>query len=267
MAPKYLFKIKDEILAEVKAKISSKTKIVLLCDYDGTLTPIRKIPSMAVLSNTMKDLINKLKTKRCFSFGIVTGRSQKDISKLIDCRDMTIISNHGLQITKRKKVWIHPQAKRIIPLLKIIYHLLEEAVNPFGSALIENKKLTLTVHYRNVKSDLIRILKKKVFEIVRQHNRKVKTTSGKKIIEVRPNISWNKGKAVQKILRTVNTRNNKPRILYMGDDNTDEDVFKILGKNAITVRVGQKRKSCAHYYVKNISEVQKFLEWVDSVNN
>jgi len=103
MSAKYLFDIKGRILAEIKAKIFSKTKLVLLSDYDGTLTPIRKNPSMAILSGEVKDLINRLKAARNFTFGIVTGRSYKDIIKLVDCRDMIVISNHGFQINNKKK--------------------------------------------------------------------------------------------------------------------------------------------------------------------
>ncbi|NJD21475.1 MAG: hypothetical protein FIA82_02220 [Melioribacter sp.] len=58
MAPKYFFEIKGGIPAEVKAKIFTKTKLVLLSDYDGTLTPIRKNPSMAILSSEVKPDIN-----------------------------------------------------------------------------------------------------------------------------------------------------------------------------------------------------------------
>ncbi|NJD21476.1 MAG: hypothetical protein FIA82_02225 [Melioribacter sp.] len=60
---------------------------------------------------------------------------------------------------------------------------------------------------------------------------------------------------------------NKKSVIYIGDDNTDEDVFKALEKKAITIHVGKKRKSFAQYYVKNVLGVQKFLEWIDSVNN
>lgn len=267
MTPKYLFEIKGGILAEVKAKIFSKAKLVLLCDYDGTLTPIRKNPSMAILSSEVKDLICRIKAKQDFTFGIVTGRSYKDIIKLVDCRDMIVISNHGFQINNKKKVWIHPKAEKTISSLKNIYRLLKEEINSFKSALIENKKLTLTVHYRNVKNNLIHGLKKKVFDIVDDYNGKIRKTTGKKVIEVKPDINWDKGKAVLKILRTVNARDHKTNIIYIGDDNTDEDVFRILDKNTITIHVGKKRKSYAQYYIKNVRETQKFLEWIDSVNN
>jgi len=135
------------------------------------------------------------------------------------------------------------------------------------SALVEDKKLTLTVHYRNVKNNLIRGLKKKVFDIVNDYKGKIRITTGKKIIEVKPDVNWNKGKAVLKILRKVNARDNKKNIIYIGDDNTDEDVFRVLDKKAITIHVGNKRKSFAQYYVKNVRGVQKFLEWIDSINN
>jgi trehalose-phosphatase len=80
---------------------------------------------------------------------------------------------------------------------------------------------------------------------------------GKKVIEIRPRVNWNKGLAVKR-LRQSFPRDTK--VLYVGDDVTDEDVFKSLKKNDYGIRIGKSRSSKAAYYLKSQKEISFFLQ-------
>jgi len=94
------------------------------------------------------------------------------------------------------------------------------------------------------------------------YNSLVTITTGKKVIEIRPNVSWGKGHALRKILNAGGRSRNR-LVVCCGDDATDEDAFRLLPKDAVTVRVGRVHDSNARFYVRNVSDVYRFLEMID----
>jgi trehalose 6-phosphate phosphatase len=263
-SPKYLFDKGIKISSILK---TAKNGIILFLDYDGTLVPIKRIPSLAVLPQDMFDLLDRLCRKSKIRLVIVTGREHSDIKNLLPVRNIMIVSNHGFRISDKSIKWIHPELKIILPSLKKIYGLLNIILKDISGILIENKKLTLSVHFRNVANSLVPGIRKIINEIVQKFPDKLILTKGKKVIEVRPNIDWNKGKAVLKVLDLIQNNINKKSIIYIGDDKTDEDAFGILKKCAVTIRVGSSKYSLANYYVKDTAEVQIFLNKIDMINN
>lgn len=260
--PKYLFESKGNTGGRLIEKITSQRKIILFLDYDGTLVPIKKKPSLAILSTSMHELLNKLAIHSNISVIIVTGRSFSDIKKLMGIKKITYISNHGFQISGDKIKWIHPDIKCNISILKKIFLLLNNALRSFPETLVEDKKLTLSVHFRNERNNHIPLVKKIVVATIQPFQENINKTTGKKVIEIRPNISWNKGKAVLKILALLQHRKNKNCIICIGDDKTDEDAFRALRNKAITVHVGSNLKTQAHYYLRNTKQVKTFLEMI-----
>jgi alpha,alpha-trehalase len=138
--------------------------------------------------------------------------------------------------------------------------MLKNNLRAFHGVTVENKRLTLSIHYRNLLGPFIPRVKNVIAGIVRSYNGLFRMTSGKKVVEVRPNVPWDKGRAVVKILEMFNFKE-KPLVVYIGDDRTDEDAFTcLLRSKAITIRVGQNHRSKAKCYVKSTSEVQRLLE-------
>ncbi len=240
-------------------KVEKAKRIEVFLDYDGTITPIRKTPHLAVISKRNFNLINALSTSSKVSVSIVTGRAMEDIQKLIPIKKGTFIANHGLHIIHNGKTWIHPIAKLTERRLKILSKTLMKLVRPFQRAQLENKKYTLSIHYRQVPlkktTDLINLVK--IASII--FDPSLIITDGKKIIEIRPPIKWGKGDAVLKIL----SDNKTPSLaICFGDDTTDEDVFKKLKHKAITVKVGEEKSTYAKYYTRNVNEVIRILKYI-----
>lgn len=262
LTPKYLFESKGNTGGRLIEKITSQRKIILFLDYDGTLVPIKSKPSFAVLSASMHKLLKKLAIHSNISFIMVTGRSFPDIKKLMGIKKITYISNHGFQISGDKIKWIHPDAKCNISILKKIFLLLKNALRAFPESFVENKLLTLSIHYRNVRNDFIPFVEQIVTTTIQPFLKNINSTTGKKVIEIRPNINWNKGKSVLKVLALLQHRINKNSIVYIGDDKTDEDAFKALRNKAITIHIGSNMKTQAHYYLHNTKQVKTFLEMI-----
>jgi len=247
----------------LKEELSDK-HIMLFLDYDGTLTPIVSTPDKAFISQEVKELLNELSKSPTCKLAIISGRSLSDIKALVGLKDIIYAGNHGLEI-EGPKIKFESQ---VSPRLKsIIRHIYEDAVSKFSKikgVLIEDKGLTISIHYRLVdKKDIQEFLS--IFNeiadpyIVRG---KIKINSGKKVYEIRPSVMWDKGKIVLWLLARQQFLLEKNKILpvYIGDDVTDEDAFKVLKNKGITIFVDNPKPSYAQYYLKDTNEVKEFLK-------
>jgi len=256
--PTHLLRNGNGLGSEISRQIQSALAVDLFLDYDGTLTPIRKDPDAATLSRPMQNLLEQFAQLQADSIAIVTGRSMDDIRKMIRLKRIALAANHGFQISRGKTTWLHPAAAAAIPKLAKLSKILRTFLAAFPSAFVENKLSTLSIHYRNVPSTQVASLESLVKRTVSSFDRTLVLTCGKKVLEVRPHADWGKGRAVSKMLQSKsNGRNSLP--VYVGDDVTDEDVFRDLASNGITVRVGKSTSTAARYYLDNITEVGRFL--------
>jgi len=231
----------------------------LFLDYDGTLTPIVKKPGMAELSRPRRNLLKKLSRSPRFLVAIVSGRMLKDITKRVGIKGIYYVGNHGFEIKGPKLKFTHPKAKTAKPLLRKIKKEMHRRFKDIKGIIIEDKILTMSLHYRLVKRSDAAKVKKSFLDIVHPFRRakKIRITKGKKVFEIRPNAKWHKGAAVLWLIRKMGK---KIIPVYIGDDTTDEDAFYALRKRGATFRVGKNKKTLAKYRLKNVNEVYKFLE-------
>jgi len=239
--------------------------ILLLSDYDGTLTPIVGRPQDAVLSPGVRDKLSDLARKPDFSVGIVTGRSMSDLKSMVAIEGIYYAGNHGLEIEGPDLRYVSRDAELARATIKDLAGQLAAALDGIAGVIIEDKGLSLSVHYRLVKEGEENVVAETFKQITAPllNEGKVRVTSGKKVLEVRPPIDWHKGKAVESIRREIMSLLKLERVLtvYLGDDTTDEDAFKVLHRpEGWSVFVGQENpSSAADYYLNSTDEVEEFL--------
>ena len=257
-------KILRRIKKDLEKRIKHTKKIIFFLDYDGTLTPIRKKPRLAKIDKNTKLLLTKLASKPHSRVFIVSGRSLKDIRSLIGLRSLCYIGNHGIELEGPGFKYINPKAKSLKPFIQRAYQTLKKKLKIKG-IILENKIYTLSLHYRLVDSKKMPVLKKIFNGIIRdlQKTKKVKITEGKKVLEIRPNTKWDKGKILKWVLKKKKSKG--ATVISIGDDKTDEDAFRALGKKGISILVsGKQRKTFAQYRLNSPKEVRNFLyELVD----
>jgi len=254
----YLPDFWEEIVSRVKAA----SQVIILLDYDGTLSPIASRPELALLPPRTKQVLGELVHHDNFELGIISGRSLADIKALIGLEGLAYAGNHGLEVEYCKEGFIHPVAAKASPLLKELYYLLTQKLAGVNGIILEDKELSLSVHYRLVaKSEVekVKALFKKVIETSGNEG-KVRVTEGKKVIEVRPPVDWDKGRAIEWLLSRYHAEN--PLVIFAGDDVTDEDGFKSVNQiSGISIRVGEANAAtCADYYVRSPEELCLWLE-------
>jgi len=250
-----------------KLKDSLKDKLIFLfLDYDGTLTPIVQSPDKAIISKkTMEILRRLLKNPHC-RVAIISGRALKDIKNKIGLEGIIYAGNHGLEIDGPKIKFKAPVPSGYMAILKKIKAILKKKLSKIRGVIIEDKGLTLSVHYRLVDIKDAGLVKTIFHETLAHYivNNKIKIKPGKKVLEIRPPLEWDKGKIVLWLLARLKFDLGKePYIpIYIGDDITDEDAFKALKNAGLTVFVGDPGSSRAKYYLKNTQEVTEFLEQI-----
>ncbi|MEA3305500.1 MAG: trehalose-phosphatase [Candidatus Omnitrophota bacterium] len=244
---------------DFKKALEKKKNALLLFDFDGTLTPIVSVPGKARLSLPVRKYIKTLSEKKRVEIGIISGRAIKDIMRLIRVRGIYYAGNHGLEIKSPGGLFIHPSSKKYSKYISRISSDLRRRLSGIKGAVLEDKALSLSLHYRLVEQKDVPKLKSEFMAACSPYIKRkaVKVSGGKKVLELRPPISWDKGRAAKMIEKLVGWK--KALTVFVGDDQTDEDVFKVIKKGDFSIRVGKMKKSKARYFLRNPNEVRRLL--------
>ncbi|KAK7385292.1 hypothetical protein VNO78_31007 [Psophocarpus tetragonolobus] len=260
----------DQIIGESKGK-----QIVTFLDYDGTLSPIVADPDKAYMSKKMRSTLKDI--GRHFPTAIVSGRCIDKVYSFVRLAELYYAGSHGMDIkgptnrrsTKKgnEEVLFQP-ASEFLPMINEVYNILVEKTKPVSGAKVENNKFCLSVHFRCVDEKNWVSLAEQVSLVLNDYP-KLKLTEGRKVLEIRPTIKWDKGKAVEFLLESLGYANSDNVFpIYIGDDRTDEDAFKVLRKRGqgIGILVSKIPKETeASYILQDPTEVGQFLrhlvEW------
>ena len=254
-----------DVWNKISRRLKSANHVLIICDFDGTLAPIVDRPELAVLAPDTRRLIQSLARNRRYTVGIVSGRALADLKDKVNVEGVIYAGNHGLEIEGFGASFLEPIAEEIRPFFQILSQVLTTTLKGIKGVLVENKGLTLSVHYRSV-DDTEEKMVKDTFDRVTDPlhvTGRIRITRGKKVYEIRPPVDWDKGKAVAWLVAKCKEARGKGKVLpvYLGDDLTDEDAFKAIESyNGISVLVSTEDvQSRARYFLKSPEDVAEFL--------
>lgn len=243
-------------MASLKELFKTEQPLVFL-DFDGTLAPIVENHKDAAMPDSMRELIKEMAS--VFRVAVISGRGLEDVKKRVQLENIYYAGSHGFEMAgpggfKSENM----EAQKVLSIFDELLPVLEKKLQDIEGLDFERKKYTLAVHYRKVKEEG----EKEVHAIIEKTLKefpKLKKGEGKKVIEIRPNIYWDKGKAVE-MLKLKLSEEKQPKLIYIGDDVTDEDVFEFI-QNGIGILVGTHgRNTFADYSLKNTKEVESFFK-------
>lgn len=244
-------------LGDFRRRLVGRTAAVFL-DYDGTLTPIMPRPELAQISSEMRSLVGAL-AGRC-PVAIVSGRPRATVEDFLGLENVIYAGSHGMEIEGPTGTGLRlDKGRDHVENLAALYDKLSMALSHIPGVLMEQTAYTVPVHFRQVHPTLIPEVERIVEKELKGHSG-IKGYRGKMIFEIRPDIAWDKGKAVLWIREQLGMKENS-FAFYMGDDTTDEDAFAVLGDGDVGILVASHpRETAARYTLKDPSEVGVFLE-------
>lgn len=248
----------------LQTQIRQADPLVLFLDYDGTLTRITVHPSKARLSGPLRERLRQLSRLPGVWVTLVSGRGLQDLKQKVGVEGIYYVGNHGLELQGPGLRHLHPAARKSRPVLSRIRDLLRKELKPLPGAWVEDKGLTLSVHYRQAKPEDRPLVETLFHQIVAPFlfKRQIRVTAGKRVCEVRPPVHWTKGTMVAWLLarQSVLSKGRKILPIYAGDDRTDEDAFKALRGRGITIAVGRSNPlTLAKYRVRSADEIGRLL--------
>ena len=240
--------------------ITSARESMLFLDYDGTLSPIVSNPAAAVLVDGAAEAL-ELVSKVC-PVAILSGRDLADISGRVGIPGIWYAGSHGFELTAPDGTYhCNDAAEGAVPLLEHAAVELTRRLREIPGVRIEHKRFAVAVHYREVAPNHVSEIVSATHQLGSQAGLRV--TSGRMLVELRPDLDWDKGTTLRWIRDRVDPSGELLPI-YIGDDLTDEDAFDAAQVYGIGIVVGHDedgdRKTAAHFALQSPDQVREFIE-------
>ena len=241
--------------------VLERRQIALFVDYDGTLTPIAPRPDLANLSDGMRRLLARL--AGLMPVTVITGRNLSDVKQRVGLGELIYVGSHGFDI-EGPGIAGRPEAasEETRDLIARIGRELDEKLADVPGVILEPKRFSAAVHYRLVPEAHVGPMLDLVNQIALRET-EIRVAEGKKLIELRPDVDWDKGTALIWVLRAHGLDRSDVLPLFFGDDVTDEDAFRALrggGTGYGIVVCEPPRPSFAQARVPETDAVQSLLE-------
>ncbi|KAF7280303.1 uncharacterized protein LOC143205054 [Rhynchophorus ferrugineus] len=231
-------KVFDDYEEYLTQYLEGAKKLAILLDYDGTLTPIVAHPDLAKIPPDTKTILQDLSQVPGVFTAVISGRNVNNVKEMVGISDIVYAGNHGLEVSYPDgSKYVHQLPTEFDDQVKTLISNLEKSVVRDG-AWIENKGASLTFHFRATPEEKRSEIESTAREIIEKAGFKVGNAHC--ALEARPKVDWNKGKIALLILDKQYGENKwqgDVKVIFVGDDTTDEDAMLALKGNAATFRI------------------------------
>lgn len=246
--------VSEPILTEIVRRYRKSTRRHLFLDYDGTLVPFSKHPKLAIPNQELISLLHRIASDERTQVTIISGRDSQTLESWFDDLPVNLVAEHGASIRRKHGEWTHHREvdQSWKPAIRPTMDLYAQR-SP--GSFVEEKTHTLAWHYRNVLPELGFIRSRELLDNLHHlvRNTPLQVIDGNKVIEVRIS-GVDKGSVAKKLLENETF----DFIMAVGDDKTDEDMFRALADKAMTVKIGAGH-TAAQYSLANQGEVIHLL--------
>jgi trehalose 6-phosphate phosphatase len=236
---------------QVVHRFEARSKIALFLDFDGTLVPIQDRPEDVWLDSATRRTLSRLVRSPRFRVWIVTGRRRADVRARVRVPGIRYLGLHGWE--GRAAGTITEEAREAVACAK---SWLASLLLSVPGIWLEDKGLTLAIHYQSVTEEGVRKARKLVYGVLAPFDDTLHLIRGKRVWELAPREMGDKGVAVARELSAAGSR---VVPVFIGDDLMDEPAFSALACG-VTVRVGRPCRTHARYRLSSVEQVHQFLE-------
>jgi trehalose 6-phosphate synthase/phosphatase len=247
--------VSSKVASSIAMRFKNAKHRHLFLDYDGTLVPFTRHPRLAVPNNELIELLRMLSSDGKTDVTIISGRDRESLEQWFNDLPLNLVAEHGTAVRLKNGIW--KLEREIDQTWKPnIRPTLDLFTQRSPGSFVEEKNHTLAWHYRNVDSELGFIRSRELLDSLHHmvRNAHLNIVDGNKVIEVRVS-GVDKGSVARKFLDETHY----DFVLAIGDDKTDEDMFKALAERAITIKIGSGH-TVAQYNLVNQTEVLRLLQ-------
>ncbi|WP_342644326.1 bifunctional alpha,alpha-trehalose-phosphate synthase (UDP-forming)/trehalose-phosphatase [Mucilaginibacter sp. CSA2-8R] len=232
----------------------STSKRIIFLDYDGTLVGFKANVNQASPDAELYHLLTQLSADPHNQLVIISGRKHENLGDWFGDKNIYLVAEHGAWFKQQYMEW-HKINGLSTSWKKDLYSIFEKYVDRTPGSFIEEKTYSLVWHYRKAESGLGELRANELMNTLKflATDKGLQLLPGDKVVEVK-NMEINKGKAALSLVE----QGDYDFVMALGDDFTDEDLFRALPDNAITIKVGTGA-SLAKFYVRNPTEVRGLL--------
>lgn len=245
----------------------AKPRVGLVTDMDGTISHIVDTPDDARVTANNLQLLSQL-NQHLTLVAVVSGRAVQDVANRVGLPELTYVGNHGMEQWDDGQVVVAPEIAAFRPNLEAAIRDLQPHL--IAGMWVEDKQTTLSIHYRNTENptDIAQAFQPTIQKIADNNN--LEAFAGRMIFEIRPAVKINKGIAFKSLV----TAHKLDAAMYIGDDTTDVDAFKMAKHlretdTCYSFAVGVESPDMppsvadnADIMVEGVSDVEAFLSWL-----
>ena len=233
-------------------RIAEQSAAFFAFDFDGTLARIVQDRDAAVLTQPIREALHTLALKA--GTAIISGRALVDLQPRVEGIPTHLVGNHGLEGLHTSERVMHQARDCCRAWLKTV--LKEQQHLTKAGVVVEDKTYSLTFHYRQASSS--QDAREAIFHTAAFLSPAPRLVMGKAVVNTIPPGSLHKGSAMLELMHQLQS----PAALYVGDDDTDEDVFSLPDERIVTVRIGKKATSAAQFYLQRQSQIGSLLQYL-----
>jgi len=244
--------------------LRSADGLFVMTDFDGTVADIVDDPDSAEMRERAREALEMIAAHPRARVAVISGRGVEDVRERAAVEDALYAGNHGLELHDGDERTVHSGGKHARDVLPAVSDAVEQEFAEVDGVFVEEKGVTSTVHFRQADVD-----GEAVFEDIEalldeyDDQGALRVTRGKQIVELRPDVDWGKGAAVELLAERFSPDDEQWLTVYVGDDTTDEAAFEVLDGRGIAVAVGTDTDAtAAPYVVTDPSEVTDFFGWL-----
>jgi trehalose 6-phosphate phosphatase len=249
-----------DVLIPLVAAYHAGEKLVLLFDYDGTLTPIVEHPWQAHLSPSVRELLAELAAQPSVHVGVFSGRRLDELEQLIELPQLAYCGLSGIEMRIDGNLLVHPTARESVQLIDEITRRLSAIERVYPGAWVEHKRYGFTVHYRGVETALLEEVHKRILGFLECWERQLRIVDAPLAVEVLVGGTWTKGDAVRKMIEHVG----EPLFLfYAGDAPNDREALEAAtAHGGLALGVGPLAPPAA---TAHVTDPETFVAWMEAL--
>lgn len=245
----------DDWAAIQRRLLAAKGRLLILLDFDGTLAPIVSTPAKARMGAEVRRMLARLNGNPRAAVAVLSGRSVRDVQRRVGLKALYYGGNHGLEIRGPGIHFQHPGAFLMLPAVVEAERRARQMFHGVPGALVEPKGLSLALHDRRVPPGSTALFRRRLRALRAGPGKPLTWRRGRRVWEGLPPVEWDKGRAADLLFRHVGAG----AVLAVGDDATDEDMFRAAKGRGVSVRVAPQGPTAADYALSTTAEVPLFL--------